>query len=261
MEEQNVVVVTGAGNGIGESCAKAFAAQGDAVVALDVLGARAAAVVDEIRTAGGEAMSAIADVRVSSELDQAVASCMKQYGRVDALVNSAGVGLVGDFLDFTEQAWHTTLDVNLTGAYLAARHVVPRMLEGRRGGAIISIASVQAFWSQRGAGAYSASKGGLVAFTRALALDLAPHGIRANAVAPGSVRTPMLIKAAQEAAPDDPQRALAAWGAAHPIGRLIEPEEIADAVVFLAGPRASAVTGATLLIDGGLSAGDYHWAD
>jgi NAD(P)-dependent dehydrogenase (short-subunit alcohol dehydrogenase family) len=169
-------------------------------------------------------------------------------------VNNAGVVRYGEVPDFPEEDWDFVVDVNLKGPYLMARHVIPLMRE-RGGGAIVNTASVQAFATQRTVTAYSASKGGVVAMTKTMALDHAKDNIRVNAIAPGSVLTPMLVDAAHKFFPDDPDGAIQEWGSVHPIGRVIDPEEVAEAILFLAGPGASAITGETLLVDGGLVAG------
>lgn len=141
------------------------------------------------------------------------------------------------------------LRVNLKSMFLMSKYCVPRMLEAG-GGAIVNVASVQGFAAQRGVAAYSASKGGAIALTRAMAVDFAPK-VRVNCVCPGSVDTPMLRNAAALLA-DDPEEAVQRWGKMHPMGRVARPEEVAAAIVFLAGPDASFITGAALLVEGGL---------
>lgn len=252
--EGRVALVTGAGAGIGAAVARAFADAGARVGVLDRDPAAAAATVTAIASTGGAALALPADVRVESEVAAAVTALADAYGGIDVLANVAGVVRYGEAPDFTEDDWDFVIDVNLKGPFLTARHVIPH-LRARGGGAIVNTASVQAFASQRTVAAYSASKGGVVSMTRTLALDHAHEGIRVNAIAPGSVRTPMLQDAAELFGPDDPAATLEGWGRLHPIGRVIEPAEVAEAVLFLAGPRSAAITGTTLLIDGGLSAG------
>ena len=170
------------------------------------------------------------------------------------LVNSAGVQRYGTVTETEEDVWDEVLDVNLKGMYLAARHTIPEMRR-RGGGAIVNVSSVQAIASQTGVAAYTASKGGINALTRAMALDHAEENIRVNAVCPGSVDTPMLRWAADlfkgensvEATVED-------WGRMHPLGRVARPEEVAEVICFLAGPKASFVTGADYRVDGGLLA-------
>jgi NAD(P)-dependent dehydrogenase (short-subunit alcohol dehydrogenase family) len=167
-------------------------------------------------------------------------------------VNNAGVVVYGEVPDFADADWDKVVDTNLKGQFLLAKYAIPEMRR-RGGGAIVNIASVQALMSQRGVAAYAASKGGVVSLTKTLALDHAPDSIRVNCVLPGSVRTPMLDRAAA-LAPGDAEETIAAWGRIHPRGTVIEPEEIGAVVLFLLSDDASAVTGAAYVADAGLSA-------
>jgi NAD(P)-dependent dehydrogenase (short-subunit alcohol dehydrogenase family) len=151
------------------------------------------------------------------------------------------------------EVWDAVLDVNVRSMFLAVKHAVPLMRRGG-GGAIVNVASVQAVATQRNVVAYTASKGAIVAMTRAMAVDHAPDSIRVNSVSPGSVDTPMLRESARDASADDPDSVIAQWGAAHPLGRVGTPAEIADAILFLASPLSAFVTGADLRVDGGLTA-------
>ena len=170
---------------------------------------------------------------------------------VDLLVNNAGVVIYGEVPEFTEEDWDTVLDTNLKGCFLMAKFSIPEMRK-RGGGAMADMASVQALISQRQVAAYSASKGGVVSLTKTLALDHAKENIRVNSVLPGSVRTPMLERAAR-LEPGDPEEKIAEWGRIHPRGTVIEPEEIASVVLFLLSDDASAVTGGAYTADVGLS--------
>lgn len=249
-----VAVVTGAGGGIGAAVVRELARRGARVVVLDRDEHAARRIADAIvAKSGGDALARACDVRDGDECRDALAEAVARLGGIDVLVNSAGVVRYGRVDELSEDEWDLQLDTNLKGIYLMAHHVVP-LLRDRGGGAIVNVASTQAFASQELVPAYAASKGGVVALTRALALDHAREGIRVNAVAPGSVDTPMLRYAAERFSPSDPAAAISGWGESHPIGRVITPEEVARVIAFLASDDASAVTGATYLVDGGATA-------
>jgi NAD(P)-dependent dehydrogenase (short-subunit alcohol dehydrogenase family) len=243
-----VALVTGAGAGIGAATAKALAAEGAAVAVVDRDPATAEAVASEI---GGLPLRA--DVRSSPDARAAIGDCAARLGGLDVLVNNAGVVRYGELPDLSEEDWDLQLDTNLKGPYLMARFAIPLMRE-RGGGAIVNLSSGQAVASQPLVAAYSASKAGVVAMTKTMAIDHGKDNIRVNCVLPGSVRTPMLHQGAELFGPDDPEAAMEAWGREHPIGRVIEPEEVASVILFLASDDAAAVTGAAYLADGGLTA-------
>jgi NAD(P)-dependent dehydrogenase (short-subunit alcohol dehydrogenase family) len=253
-----VALVTGAAMGLGAAIAEALAEEGAAVAMLDVNEQALEGAVADIVARGGRAIACPGDVSKAETSERAVNTVVAEFGGLDVLVNNAGVVRYGELPGFSEEDWDFVLDINLKAMYQTVRFGIPQM-RARGGGAIVNIASVQAYWSHQGAVAYSASKGGVVAFSRALALDHAREGIRVNAVAPGSVRTPMLLDAAQRSNPEDPDAALAVFAQTHPIGRLIEPEDVANVVLFLASEKAGAMTGATVLVDGGLFAGTVAW--
>jgi meso-butanediol dehydrogenase/(S,S)-butanediol dehydrogenase/diacetyl reductase len=253
-----VALVTGAAMGLGAAIAAALAEEGAAVGLLDIDANALQATVDGIVSGGGRAIACPGDVRDATAAKTAVDQLVEAFGGLDVLVNNAGVVRYGFLPNFAEEDWDYVLDVNLKGMYQTARYAIPQMRK-RGGGAIVNLASVQAYWSHQTAVAYSASKGGVVAFSRALALDHAREGIRVNAIAPGSVRTPMLMDSARRSNPEDPDAALEVFANTHPIGRLIEPSDIANVALFLASDKAGAMTGATVLVDGGILAGTVGW--
>lgn len=255
-------MVTGGGAGIGEATALAFAREGVSVAVVDLDATSGQAVAEEInRWSGtaqgksipepGRAIFIRANVARAEDVQRMVAEAMAAFGRIDILHNNAGIPGGGTVVTTDEETWDRVLSVNLKSVYLVSKYVIPHMI-ANGGGAIINTASVQAQVASANSAAYVASKGGIVALTREMALDFAAANIRVNAVLPGSINTPTLRAVAQEQA--NPTTAMTEWGAGHPVGRLGLPEEVARVVLFLASDAASFITGAPYLVDGGVAA-------
>ncbi|GAA4330403.1 NAD(P)-dependent dehydrogenase (short-subunit alcohol dehydrogenase family) [Actinomadura luteofluorescens] len=252
--EGRVAVVTGGSLGIGRAVVERLARDGAAVVFCGIGEDEVRRAEGELRGAGLEVAGAVADVTDAARMDGLVGDAVSRYGGLDVLVTCAGVQRYGTVEETSEELWDEVLGVNVKGVFLACRAAVPE-LRRRGGGAIVTVSSVQAFVSQDRVAAYSASKAAINALTRAVALDHAADGIRANTVCPGSVDTPMLRWAADLFRGEKGQEEqVAEWGRAHPLGRVAAAAEVAEVVAFLAGPRSSFVTGAEHRVDGGLLA-------
>lgn len=237
-----VAIVTGAGHGIGAATARALASAGAAVVLAGRRSQPIEQVARDIVASGGAALSVPCDVSVADEVAALVARAETEHGRVDILVNNAGVIGDGRLDTMTASDWDTILGVNLRGAWLCARAVFQGML-ARQAGTIVNIASISGQTGGLSANApYAASKGGLIALTKATARQMAPWG-RANAVAPGQIETSMGARNAAQ---------VAAVASMAPLGRLGTPEEVAACVIFLASPMSSYITGSVLNVNGGL---------
>ncbi|HEX4036020.1 MAG TPA: SDR family NAD(P)-dependent oxidoreductase [Solirubrobacteraceae bacterium] len=251
--EGRVALVTGAASGIGASAARLLARDGAAVSVCDVDLAGAESVAREIEAAGGSAVAHALDIGSAAQTEAVVAATVARWGRLDAVAACAGVVRHGKAPEFAESDWDYVIDTNLKGLFLTAKYTIPA-LASSGGGSIVTVSSVNAVASSRMIPAYAASKGGIVSLTRTLALDHAVDGIRVNCILPGSVDTAMLRASAKRRFPDDPQAAIAGWGDKHPLGRVLTADEVAHAIVFLSSAGASGITGATLAVDGGLTA-------
>jgi len=238
-----VVLVTGAGRGIGQAIAERFGAAGASVVVNDVDAEAAGATAASITRAAGQAVAAVADVSDSAQVDAMFDLAVATFGTVDVLVNNAGlVSPTRHFLEADEVWWRRLIDVNLTGHFLCA-HRAARIMAPKGNGVIINMSSGGATRAHRAFTAYDASKGGIEALTRAMALDLGPYGIRVNALMPGSIDTDGM---------DEDARRLR--GENIPLGRVGAPDDMAGPALFLASPDAGYITGHVLKVDGGMLA-------
>jgi NAD(P)-dependent dehydrogenase (short-subunit alcohol dehydrogenase family) len=252
-KDKKVAIITGGARGIGAATVRLFARRGYVVISLDVLSVEGQAVVDFANQACGECLFMTCDVGDETQVAAAIAAVGEEYGRVDVLVNNAGVVLVKPFDQITWEEYSRTVDTNLGGAFLLCKYVLPFMKQ-QMSGAIVNLASVSGHVGQMDHVMYGATKGAIIAMTRALAWELAPYNIRVNSISPGSVDTPMLrgdidleskrtglsyeqVKNEREA-----EQAFKRWA---------EPDEIAEPIYFLASEAASFVTGADWLVDCG----------
>ena len=243
------VVVTGGALGIGRAACELLAERGAAVAVLDWNEEAGRETADAISAGGGTAVFSQVDVADQACVAAAVEKAAERFGAINGLIVSAGIQRYGTAVTTTDEQWDEVLNVNLRGAWNAARAVIPHMLAAG-GGSIVNVSSVQALASQQNVLAYTISKHGLIGLTRSIAMDFAGRGIRANAVCPGTVDTPMLKWAAS--LDPDPSSVYDACNAMHPLGRIAQPREIAEVALFLAHGSSSFVTGAVWTADGGL---------
>lgn len=245
-----VALITGAAMGIGRASALVLARAGAAVLVADVDEKQGAAAVAAVEAEGGRAKFARTDVRSMRDIQAATEAAVTAFGRVDILVNNAARAIGGVVDEIDEDSWNEVITTNLTSVWRGIRCVAPLMRK-QGGGCIVNLSSVQSLRGFHGWAAYAAAKGGINALTQQSAVDLAPAKIRVNAIAPGTIMTPLNEKVFRESS--DPDELIKRWNAAHPIGRFGEAEEVAEAVLFLASDRSSFITGEILRVDGGLT--------
>ena len=247
-----VAVVTGAGSGIGAAAAMLFAAEGAAVVALDVALDGAEETVAKIRAGGAPGLAVRANVADPDEVASAMGTVGVEFGRLDVLYNNAGVDSRGSVDEADEADWDRCFAVSVKGTYLCSKAAVP-LLERSGGGAIVNQGSVAALVAVPRFAAYCAAKGAVVALTRSMAVDLAPKRIRVNVLCPGTVMTPFIEPLLRARGGGDVDAGIAATVTKYPIGRLGSPEEIARVALFLASEDASFLTGSIVVADGGMT--------
>ncbi len=246
-----VALITGAASGIGAETARALAREGARLVLTDRAREAGESVAAAIAGLGTEVEFLEHDVAVEADWISVVAAAKARFGRIDVLVNNAGVGGGTPLLESSLEQWRTVLAINLDGVFLGMRHVCPAMIE-TGGGSVINLSSILGKVGQPGAAAYCASKGGVLLLTKAAALELAPAGIRVNSVHPGYIETPMVQTALHNAENGNELRDVLITR--HALARLGLPVEIANGIVFLASDESSFMTGAELVIDGGYTA-------
>jgi NAD(P)-dependent dehydrogenase (short-subunit alcohol dehydrogenase family) len=248
-----VVIVTGGAKGIGEGCVQKFLDSNATVISFDLDESSLANQNSKFAKLESRFSSYVVDVSNERQVEDAVAKVLVSYGRVDGLINCAGIQTYGSVTDTTEEIWDKTFNVNVKSMFLTAKHVAPVMID-QKAGSIVNISSVQSLMSQKTVVAYAASKGAINALTRASAIDLAISDVRVNAILPGSVDTPMLRTSAEmHRGEKSIEEVLSDWGAGHPLGRIAKSSEIGDLAVFLVSNESAFITGQSIVIDGGLS--------
>lgn len=249
--KNKIIIITGASKGLGVDMAKVCAAEGAKVVCAARGQSALEKVVQSIRANDGEAISVVCDMSQPQDLEALVQKTIETYGRIDGLINNAGVNYVKPFLEIDPAEWQRVLDVDLTGSFLLTQLCARHMHAQGDGGSIVQIASVHTQASLAGAAPYDAAKHGMVGYSKAAAVELAPFGIRVNILSPGLCETE-IWQDIVDAAPSE-KECVDYWNANIPAGKLIQPNEIAKCCVFLLSDDSSCITGANLLADHGMT--------
>lgn len=245
------VIVTGGAKGIGRGCAEVFCRRGAMVSVVDWDSGAGRRMVDLLASAGGKAVLVDADISTMEGARRMVDETLSVFGRIDVLVNNAGTHISKDVLDQTEEEWDRLLGINLKSCFLCCKQVLPELMKTR--GSIVNMSSMVGLVGQSRAAAYSATKGGMIAMSKGMALDYARYGVRVNVVCPGWVQTPLVEEWFDQQ--PDPEAARRYINSVHPLGRIATAEEIGRVVAFLASDDASFVTGVALPVDGAVTLG------
>jgi NAD(P)-dependent dehydrogenase (short-subunit alcohol dehydrogenase family) len=254
------VFVTGAASGLGEASAKLFAVEGGKVLCGDLNFEQAQIVAGNIVAAGGVAEAIRLDVTDAPSVDAAVRRVEELWGRLDATVHSAGIAGAGSACDLDQVTWDRIISVNLTGAWHVSKASIDSMRKSK-GGSLVLIASISGLLGMPGIAAYSAAKGGVVALTRQMAVDYAPHGIRVNAICPGTIPTPLVMESYKRQGyldSDQGEDQLQKMTSRYPLGRYGRPEEVAELALYMASENSAFMTGTAVPIDGGISASGWQ---
>ncbi len=247
--QNKIAIVTAGGSGIGAATARRFAREGAAVVIADLSGSRAERVRSDIVSAGGRAVAFKMDVADPEAVEATVKLAIDSFGRLDILFNNAGMAEVSLIHETSLESWQRVLAVTLTGTFLGMKYAIP-VMRRQGSGVVVNTASISGIRGDYGMGSYNAAKAGVINLTRTAALENARHGIRVNCVCPGAINT----RVAEILGKGHPDEFRQRMGAAHPVGRMGEADEIANMVTFLASDEASFITGASFVVDGGVTA-------
>lgn len=246
-----VALITGAAKGIGKGCAEVLARERARIAVGDIDSAAGEKAAREIEELGGKAVFVQADVSKAIEVQKMIAKVIEAFGQLDILINNAGYHISKNIEDTSEEEWDYILNTNLRSVFLCSKYAIPHLRKTR--GAIVNMSSMVGLVGQRDAGAYSATKGGIIAMTKGMALDFAGDGIRVNCICPGWVETPLVEDWFGQQA--DPQGTKKYIFDRHPLGRIATPEEIGNAAVFLCSEASSFITGVALPLEGGITLG------